>query len=54
MGQMLIAIEVEGASSSEDQNLVNDIAAFVKAHKASPYHVKVVGVHAGYYRAEVS
>ena len=52
MGHMLIAIEIVGASASEDQNLVNDIAAFIKAHRATPSTVKVTGVHAGFYRAE--
>lgn len=52
MGNMLISIEIVGGSASEDQKLVNDLASFVKAHAASPSTVKVVGVHAGFYRAE--
>lgn len=52
MGHMLISVEVVGASASEDQNLVDDIAEFVKAHRASPNSVKVTAVHAAFHRAE--
>ncbi|HEV8360899.1 MAG TPA: hypothetical protein VGR28_10635 [Candidatus Thermoplasmatota archaeon] len=52
MGNALLVLEIDGASSSEDQALVNDVVAFVRQHKAGPYHVRGVLVHAGFYRAE--
>lgn len=53
MGQSLLVLEIEGATASEDQNLVKDVVAFVKAHRgAGPSSVKGTLVHAAFYRAE--
>lgn len=52
MGQSILVLEIEGAVSSEDDNLVKDVVAFVLAHKAGALRVRGNLVHAAFHRAE--